>query len=42
VYWDKFGRPAITPKYGLGFSTWWVDPQKEAALAKRRGEVLKK
>jgi microcin C transport system substrate-binding protein len=43
VYWDKFGRPAVTPKYDLGFtSTWWVDPQKEAALAKRRGEVLKK
>jgi microcin C transport system substrate-binding protein len=42
VYWDKFGRPAVSPKYGLGFSTWWVDPQKETALAKRRGEVLKK
>jgi microcin C transport system substrate-binding protein len=42
VYWDKFGRPAVSPKYGLGFNTWWVDPQKETALAKRRGEVLKK
>jgi microcin C transport system substrate-binding protein len=42
VYWDKFSRPAITPKYALAFNTWWVDPQKEAALAKRRGEVLKK
>jgi microcin C transport system substrate-binding protein len=42
VYWDKFGRPAINPKYALGFTTWWVDAQKEAALAKRRGEVLKK
>jgi microcin C transport system substrate-binding protein len=42
VYWDRFGRPSVNPKYALGFNTWWVDPQKEAALAKRRGEVLKK
>jgi microcin C transport system substrate-binding protein len=42
VYWDKFGRPAVSPKYALGFNTWWVDPQKDAALARRRGEVLKK
>ncbi len=42
VYWDKFGRAAVNPKYALGFNTWWIDPQKEAALAKRRGEVLKK
>lgn len=43
VYWDKFGRPAVSPKYALGFvSTWWIDPQREAALARRRGEVLKK
>jgi microcin C transport system substrate-binding protein len=42
VYWDKFGRPGVNPKYALGFTTWWVDPQKEATLAKRRGEVLKK
>jgi microcin C transport system substrate-binding protein len=42
VYWDKFGRPAINPRFALGFPTWWVDAQKEAALGKRRGEVLKK
>jgi microcin C transport system substrate-binding protein len=42
VYWDKFGRPAVSPKYALGFNTWWIDPQKEAALARRRGEVPKK
>jgi microcin C transport system substrate-binding protein len=36
VYWDKFGRPAINPKYALGFTTWWVDPQKEAALGQRK------
>ncbi len=41
VYWDKFGRPAVSPKNALGFDTWWVDAQKEAALARRKGEVPK-
>jgi microcin C transport system substrate-binding protein len=41
VYWDKFVRPAVAPKYALGFDTWWVDPQKEAALARRKGELPK-
>jgi microcin C transport system substrate-binding protein len=27
AYWDKFGRPARSPKYGLGaVDTWWVRP----------------
>jgi len=41
VYWDKFSRPATSPKYSLGFDTWWVDAQKEAALARRKGDVSK-
>jgi microcin C transport system substrate-binding protein len=33
AYWDKFSRPAISPKYALGFAdTWWVDPAKAARL----------
>ncbi len=24
AYWDKFAMPKITPKYNLGFQTWWV------------------
>ena len=32
AYWDKFSRPQITPKYSLGFDTWWVDAGKEQAL----------
>jgi microcin C transport system substrate-binding protein len=33
AYWDKFGRPDITPKYGLGApDTWWFDAKKAAAL----------
>ena len=36
AYWDKFGRPAITPKYNLGFDTWWIDSGKIVALVERR------
>jgi microcin C transport system substrate-binding protein len=24
AYWDKFGQPAVTPKYHIGIWTWWV------------------
>lgn len=24
AFWDKFGRPKLLPKYGLGFDTWWI------------------
>jgi microcin C transport system substrate-binding protein len=36
AYWDKFGRPTTTPKpaYGIGFDSWWIDPEKEAALSR--------
>lgn len=27
AYWNKFARPAIAPKYSLGFDGWWVDPE---------------
>jgi microcin C transport system substrate-binding protein len=30
AYWNRFGRPAVSPKYELGIDTWWVDPQKTA------------
>ena len=35
AFWDKFGRPAKSPKYGLGFNTWWVDATKAKALASK-------
>lgn len=39
VYWNKFGKPDISPRYmpqpGQYFpDTWWVDAAKEAALKK--------
>ena len=39
AYWDKFARPAVAPKYALGFDTWWVDPAKDAELQRRRGAL---
>ena len=35
AYWNKFSRPAVKPKYDLGFGTWWFDPAKEAKLPKK-------
>ena len=32
AYWNKFSRPAVSPENLLGFSTWWIDPEKAAAL----------
>jgi microcin C transport system substrate-binding protein len=32
AYWNKFGIPKITPKNGVSFSSWWVEPAKAAAL----------
>jgi microcin C transport system substrate-binding protein len=32
AYWNRFGRPEITPRYGVGLSSWWIDPEKDAAL----------
>ncbi len=31
AYWNRFGRPAVAPKYELGLDTWWVDPAKSGA-----------
>jgi microcin C transport system substrate-binding protein len=40
AYWDKFDRPRISPKYDLGFDTWWVDPEKAARLQERKSGVF--
>ena len=36
AFWDKFDRPATPPRYGLGFNTWWIDPERERRLAEAR------
>ena len=37
AYWDRFGIPETQPQWDQ-FSpyTWWIDPQKDAAIAKNR------
>ncbi|HEY5789194.1 MAG TPA: extracellular solute-binding protein [Gammaproteobacteria bacterium] len=35
LYWNKFGRPEVTPLRGVQFDTWWVEPEKEARLKGR-------
>lgn len=36
AFWDKFGWPAVKPKYERGaLDTWWFDDEKAKALAQR-------
>ncbi len=28
AYWDKFGRPSVTPSGGTQFMAWWIDAEK--------------
>lgn len=36
AYWDKFGRPQTTPKYGLGFDAWWLVADKANTLQEKQ------
>ncbi len=39
AYWNKFGKPAISPKYDLGVTDlWWFDKDKAEAL-KNKGSI---
>ena len=41
AYWDKFGKPEKQPTYvGVDIDSWWIDPEKEAALAGEYGRSL--
>jgi microcin C transport system substrate-binding protein len=43
AYWNRFGKPRIAPKYGLGFpDTWWIDPKADEGLARRQAQEPKK
>ncbi len=34
AYWNKFGLPEKQPAYvGVDIDSWWIDPEREAALA---------
>jgi microcin C transport system substrate-binding protein len=41
AHWDKFQRPATSPKYAIGMETWWVDPGAEQSVEAKKGEVVK-
>jgi microcin C transport system substrate-binding protein len=41
AYWNRFARPSVAPKYAFGFDTWWIDPKKDAALQRWKGEKSK-
>jgi len=41
AYWDKYRRPAVSPKYGIGLDTWWVDPTAEQTIEAKKGEAAK-
>jgi microcin C transport system substrate-binding protein len=36
--WNFFERPAVSPKYSIGLDTWWVNPQKQAAIRARQNK----
>jgi len=38
AYWDRFGRPSVTPRVGFLPSVWWVDAARDAALRDRRAQ----
>jgi len=40
AYWDKFVHPTTTPKYSLGFNTWWVDAGKAANIEAHKAEIV--
>lgn len=36
--WDFFERPKVSPKYAIGFDTWWVNPKKQADIRSRQSQ----
>ncbi|HRD50770.1 MAG TPA: extracellular solute-binding protein [Candidatus Contendobacter sp.] len=36
AFWDKFGYPPVTPMQGVQLEAWWIDPAKDAALARQK------
>jgi microcin C transport system substrate-binding protein len=36
AYWNKFGRPEVTPAQGVQFDTWWIDAERTARLERLR------
>ena len=41
AHWDKYRRPEISPKYAVGFDTWWVDPGAQKSVEAKKSETTK-
>ena len=39
AYWDKYRHPQITPAYGLGVDTWWVDPTAAQSIEAKKSQA---
>jgi len=39
AWWDRFVRPKTKPAYGVGFSSWWIDPDRDQSLRQREQSV---
>ena len=42
AYWDKFGRPQVTPPYTLATDTWWIDATREQTIEAKKAQEPKK
>ncbi len=40
AYWDIFDRPKTSPKYALGFDSWWIDPAKAQTVADSKASIV--
>lgn len=38
-YWNKFEKPPVSPKYGFGLYTWWIDTEKERSVESGKGQI---
>lgn len=42
AFWNKFGRPEVTPVRGYQIDAWWIDPVLQRQLDARKAEVVAK
>ncbi|RAX57503.1 ABC transporter substrate-binding protein [Helicobacter monodelphidis] len=42
AYWDRFSHPKITPLYGIGFWSWWIDEAKDMVLMEKNPKLRRK
>ncbi len=39
LYWDKFSRPAVTPRTGTSIDYWWFDEAKAVRLEREKNQA---